>query len=355
MLNGKYRGGTSGRARTCGDYRDARAGEMKRAISSRPRLHVALGRPLHDDGHRVDDGVDGRGAGHRAAGQRRDPRGRLAPQRARAHGGPAHRRDGARGPRAVEDPDRAGVRERDLVNGAIGGSTNAVVHLLAIAGRIGVQLTLDDWDRLGRDMPCLVDLMPSGQLPDGGLLLRRRLAGRHREIGERVAAQGRADRQRPHDLGERARTRQLERRGHHAVRQAVQAATAASRCCAAISRPTAPSSSRRRRRPSCCSTRAARWCSRTSRTCTRASTIRDLDIDADCVMVLKNCGPKGYPGMAEVGNLALPPKLLKQGVHRHGAHLRCAHVRDRVRNGRAARRRRRPPPADRWRWCRTAI
>src|SRR6476620_7360749 len=50
-----------------------------------------------------------------------------------------------------------------MVNGAIGGSTNAVVHLLAIAGRIGVPLTLDDWDRLGRDMPCLLDLMPSGR------------------------------------------------------------------------------------------------------------------------------------------------------------------------------------------------
>src|SRR5213595_1759850 len=50
-----------------------------------------------------------------------------------------------------------------MVNGAIGGSTNAVVHLLAIAGRIGVPLSLDDWDRLGRDMPCLVDLMPSGR------------------------------------------------------------------------------------------------------------------------------------------------------------------------------------------------
>ena len=50
-----------------------------------------------------------------------------------------------------------------MVNGAIGGSTNAVVHLLAIAGRIGVKLSLDDWDRLGRDMPCLVDLMPSGK------------------------------------------------------------------------------------------------------------------------------------------------------------------------------------------------
>src|SRR4029078_13364237 len=50
-----------------------------------------------------------------------------------------------------------------MVNGAIGGSTNAVVHLLAIAGRIGVKLSLYDWDRLGRDMPCLVNLMPSGK------------------------------------------------------------------------------------------------------------------------------------------------------------------------------------------------
>ena len=49
------------------------------------------------------------------------------------------------------------------VNGAIGGSTNAVVHLLALAGRIGVDLSLDDWDRLGRDVPCLVNLMPSGE------------------------------------------------------------------------------------------------------------------------------------------------------------------------------------------------
>src|SRR5258708_26332161 len=54
--------------------------------------------------------------------------------------------------------------ENDIrVNGAIGGSTNAVIHLLAIAGRIGVPLTLDDWDRIGRNTPTLVDLMPSGR------------------------------------------------------------------------------------------------------------------------------------------------------------------------------------------------
>src|SRR4029077_15137784 len=49
------------------------------------------------------------------------------------------------------------------VNGAVGGSTNAVTHLLAMAGGVGVDLTLDDWDRLGRDVPTIVDLMPSGR------------------------------------------------------------------------------------------------------------------------------------------------------------------------------------------------
>src|SRR3546814_7883356 len=50
-----------------------------------------------------------------------------------------------------------------VTNGAIGGSTNAVVHLLAIAGRVGIDLGLDDWDRLGREIPCLLNLMPSGE------------------------------------------------------------------------------------------------------------------------------------------------------------------------------------------------
>ena len=62
-----------------------------------------------------------------------------------------------------------------------------------------------------------------------------------------------------------------------------------------------------------------------------------LDVDASCVLVLKDCGPKGYPGMAEVGNMGLPPKVLQTGRHRHGPHLRCAHERHGVRHGRAAR------------------
>ena len=91
---------------------------------------------------------------------------------------------------------------------AIGGSTNAVVHLLAIAGRVGVELTLDDFDRLGRDVHCLVDLMPSGRflMEDfyyaGGLPVVLRDA---RRAGP--AAQGRADGQRPARSGRTSRTR----------------------------------------------------------------------------------------------------------------------------------------------------
>ena len=94
------------------------------------------------------------------------------------------------------------------VNGAVGGSTNAVIHLLAMAGRVGVPLSLDDWDQLGRDVPTLVDLMPSGRflmedfyyaggLPAGDAHARR----------ARPAAQGRADGQRPDDRGRTAATR----------------------------------------------------------------------------------------------------------------------------------------------------
>src|SRR5207248_8375615 len=73
-----------------------------------------------------------------------------------------------------------------MVNGAIGGSTNAVVHLLAIAGRVGVPLSLDDWDRLGREMPCLVDLMPSGQYLMEVFYYAGGLPVVIREIGEHI-------------------------------------------------------------------------------------------------------------------------------------------------------------------------
>ena len=89
------------------------------------------------------------------------------------------------------------------INAAIGGSTNAVIHLKAIAGRIGVELELEDWTRIGRGTPTLVDLHALGPLPDGGVLLRGRSAGRAAPARRaRPAAASRcADGQRPDRCG----------------------------------------------------------------------------------------------------------------------------------------------------------
>ena len=182
MLNGKFRGEDigSGTHRVEG-HRDAEDRRDEAGRHGRGRVvHVALGRPLHDDGHGVDDGVDGRGARHGPADQRGDSRRSIRAARCCA------RMAGRRIVEMVHEDLRMSkiltkqaFENAIMVNGAIGGSTNAVVHLLAIAGRIGVELSLDDWDRLGRDMPCLVNLHAVGQVPDGGLLLRGRPAGRH--------------------------------------------------------------------------------------------------------------------------------------------------------------------------------
>ena len=137
------------------------------------------------------------------------------------------------------------------VNGAIGGSTNAVIHLLAMAGRVGVPLTLDDWDELGRDVPTLVDLMPSGRFLMEDFYYAGGLPAVIRTLGEAGLHQPRrADGQRQDDLGELQRraatgTPRSSGRSTSRWRQA-----AASPCCAATSRPTARSSSPPRRRRS---------------------------------------------------------------------------------------------------------
>jgi L-arabonate dehydrase len=198
------------------------------------------------------------------------------------------------------------------VNGAIGGSTNAVLHLLAIAGRVGVPLGLDDWDRLGRDVPTIVDLMPSGRylMEDfcyaGALpvvmreiaellhLDARTVSGR--TVGEIVAEAGPPD-------GKviLPQARALTASGGIAVLRGNLAPDGA------VIKPSAASPALLRHRG-----RAVVFHSIEDY---RARVDDDaLDIDADCVMVLQNCGPCGYPGMAEVGNMALPRKLLAAGV-----------------------------------------
>ena len=198
------------------------------------------------------------------------------------------------------------------VVGAIGGSTNSVVHLLAIAGRLGVDLSLQDWDRLGCDIPCIVNLMPSGRylmedfyyaggLPAvirelGGVIHRDALTVNGKTIGENTADAPCHDRDVIRTL-----SAPLTPTGGLAV--------LTGNLCpdGAIIKPSAASPDLMRHRG-------------------RAVVFEniedlhdriddpDLDVEAGSVLVLKNCGPKGYPGMAEVGNMPLPSKLLQQGV-----------------------------------------
>ncbi|MBC7675494.1 MAG: dihydroxy-acid dehydratase, partial [Rhodoferax sp.] len=199
-------------------------------------------------------------------------------------------------------------------NGAIGGSTNAVIHLLAIAGRVGIDLTLDDWDRCGRDVPTIVNLMPSGKylmeeffyagglpvvikrLGEAGLLHKDALTVSGETMWDQVkdVVNHNDDVILPTDKALAKSGGVVVLRGNLAPKGAVLKPSAAT--------------------PALLVHRG------------RAVVFEDiddykakindeaLDIDESCIMVLKNCGPKGYPGMAEVGNMGLPPKILRKGI-----------------------------------------
>ena len=198
-------------------------------------------------------------------------------------------------------------------NAAIGGSTNAVIHLKAIAGRIGVELSLDDW-QFGYQVPTLVNLAPSGKylmedfyyagglpvvlkrLGEAGLLNKQALTVNGNSLWDNVCEVNcyNDDVIKPfaEPLVLEGGIRVL--RGNLAPRGAVIKTSAAT-----------PELMKHRGR-------AVVFKSFDD----YKARINDdaLDIDETCVMVLQNCGPKGYPGMAEVGNMGLPPKLLKKGV-----------------------------------------
>ena len=200
------------------------------------------------------------------------------------------------------------------VNGAIGGSTNAVIHLLALAGRIGVSLSLDDWDRLGRDVPTIVDLMPSGRflMEDyyyaGGLPAVLRALGEagllHRDaptVNGKTIWQNTADAPNYNTEVIRPFDKALTKSGGIAVLRGNLAPDGA------VLKPSAASPDLMRHRG-----RAVVF--ETIEHYYERIDDPALDIDESSVMVLKNCGPKGYPGMAEVGNLGLPPKILEKGI-----------------------------------------
>jgi dihydroxy-acid dehydratase len=198
------------------------------------------------------------------------------------------------------------------VNAAIGGSTNAVIHLLALAGRIGVELKLEDWDDIGSRLPCLLDLKPSGRflMEDffyaGGLPALMREISQHldldaltvngRTIGENIADAPCWNREVIHtaDAPVRPEAGIAVLRGNLAPDGAVIKPSAAS--------------------PHLLHHRGPAVVFENIEDLHARIDDESLAIDEDSVMVLKNCGPRGYPGMAEVGNMPLPPKLLRRGI-----------------------------------------
>jgi dihydroxy-acid dehydratase len=201
------------------------------------------------------------------------------------------------------------------VNAAIGGSTNAVIHLKAIAGRIGVELNLEDWTRVGAGTPTLVDLQPSGRFLMEEFYYAGGLPAVIRRMGENgllpnpdaLTANGKSLWQncqaspqyndeviRPIDNPLVADGGLCILRGNLAPRGAVLKPSAAT--------------------PALMQHRGRAVVFENFDDYKARIADPDLDVDETCVLVLKNAGPKGYPGMAEVGNMGLPPKVLAKGV-----------------------------------------
>jgi dihydroxy-acid dehydratase len=195
---------------------------------------------------------------------------------------------------------------------AIGGSTNAVIHLTAIAGRIGVPLKLKDFDKLASELPCLVNLQPSGEhlMEDfcyaGGLpvvmkeiehlLHKDIITVSGKSVSENIANAVNYDSRviKPFNAPFKEKAGIAVLKGNLSPR-------------GAVIKPSAATESLMVHKG-------------------RAVVFEDiedfhkriddenLDVDESCILVLKNCGPKGYPGMAEVGNMPLPPKVLRKGI-----------------------------------------
>jgi len=199
-------------------------------------------------------------------------------------------------------------------NAAIGGSTNAVIHLIAIARRIGVDLKLDDWDRLGRGVHTLVNLMPSGKYLMEDFYYAGGLPAVLRQLGERRLLHKDALTVNGKSIWENNREAPCYNDDvifpfAKPFKKNTGIAVLRGNLCpgGAIIKPSAATPKLMRHKG-----RAVVF--ENIEDFHRRIDDPDLDIDEKCIMVLKNCGPKGYPGMAEVGNMPLPPKILKRGI-----------------------------------------
>jgi dihydroxyacid dehydratase/phosphogluconate dehydratase len=200
------------------------------------------------------------------------------------------------------------------VNGAIGGSTNAVIHLAAIAGRLEIDLSLDDWEKSGKDIPTLVNLQPSGkylmedfyyaggvpavikQLLDKNLLSKNALTVNGKTIEENNKNADCWNKDVIKDFES-----PLVKEGGIKILKGNIAPDGA------ILKPSAAS-------PELMQHKGKAVVFESVEEFHDKIDDPNLDVDENSILVLKNCGPKGYPGMAEVGNMRLPQKILKKGI-----------------------------------------
>ncbi len=199
-----------------------------------------------------------------------------------------------------------------IANAAVGGSTNAVIHMLAIAGRAGIDLTIDDFDRIGGQVPCIVNCMPSGKylIEDlayaGGLpaVMGRIAHLLHKDaptvFGMPISRYWEGaevyndDVIRPLDNPLRAAAGIRVLRGNISPNGAVIKPSAAS--------------------PHLMQHEGPAYVFESIEDLKARIDDPDLPVTEDTILVLKGCGPKGYPGMAEVGNMPIPKKLVEKGV-----------------------------------------
>jgi dihydroxy-acid dehydratase len=196
---------------------------------------------------------------------------------------------------------------------AIGGSTNAVVHLLAIAGRVGVNLNLDDFDKLGKEVPVVANMMPSGKylmeefFDAGGvpavmqeisnLLNMDHITVTGKSVKENIAGTENFNKDvitpaaKPF---QKAGSGIVVLRGSLAPDGAIMKVAAAS--------------------PNLLTHKGKALVFDTIEEYLKVADDPNLPVTKDTVLVLKNSGPKGYPGFPEVGNLPMPKKMLDQGV-----------------------------------------
>ncbi len=199
-----------------------------------------------------------------------------------------------------------------IVNAAVGGSTNLIIHLIAIARRIGVDVNLEDFDKLGSKIPLLVNLMPSGKhlMEDffyaGGLpvVMKELEEILHSDI---ITANGKTFK----DNYAKAKCYDdnIIKTLDKPLKQDAGIAVLKGNLCenGAVIKPSAAT-------PKLMKHRGRAVVFESMEDYHARVDLPDLDIDEDCVIVLKGVGPKGYPGMPEVGNVDLPEKLIKKGV-----------------------------------------